>query len=207
MVILAIGFVIIQRQKLSVLIDVIGIDRLENRLNNAKQVATRYNLKTKFYHINIENKNLDFPKKTFTKIFLIDVLEHLRKPRTLINKCSQWLKPGGILIITTPSLPQKRWVFKNKHDYFSYGHDHHFHQGFSLKLIKNWINYSGCWSKVAHKDIFFAIYQFTWEFSEKIRKISPNLYRLLIPFLHPLLVFDRFLHFQQNNAFILIAKK
>jgi len=188
--------------------EVLGVDRLENRLENARRVAIRYKLRSKFRCINIESEDLDFPDETFTKILLIDVLEHLRKPEIIISKCARWLRPDGILVISAPLLNQKSWFFKESGDYFIYGQDYHYHKGFTLKLIRNWLGQSGLQYKVREREIFFALYQLTWEFSEKIRRISPNLYRLIVPLLHPLLIFDRLWPLgQQGNGFILIAKK
>jgi SAM-dependent methyltransferase len=44
-----------------------------------------------------------FPAASFDAATLIEVIEHLRDPRPLLAECRRVLKPGGILLITTPN--------------------------------------------------------------------------------------------------------
>jgi SAM-dependent methyltransferase len=44
-----------------------------------------------------------FPDASFDAATLIEVIEHLRDPRPLLAECRRVLKPGGILLITTPN--------------------------------------------------------------------------------------------------------
>lgn len=44
-----------------------------------------------------------FPDGAFDAATLIEVVEHLRDPRSLLVECRRVLKPGGILLITTPN--------------------------------------------------------------------------------------------------------
>ncbi len=44
-----------------------------------------------------------FADATFDAATLIEVLEHLRDPRALLAECRRILKPGGVLLITTPN--------------------------------------------------------------------------------------------------------
>ena len=44
-----------------------------------------------------------FPDASFDAATLIEVIEHLRDPRSLLAECRRVLRPGGILLITTPN--------------------------------------------------------------------------------------------------------
>jgi len=44
-----------------------------------------------------------FPDGAFDAATLVEVIEHLRDPRSLLAECRRVLKPGGILLVTTPN--------------------------------------------------------------------------------------------------------
>ncbi len=44
-----------------------------------------------------------FPDAAFDAIALIELVEHLRDPRSLLEECRRILRPGGIVMITTPN--------------------------------------------------------------------------------------------------------
>lgn len=44
-----------------------------------------------------------FADDTFDVATLIEIVEHLRDPRALLAECRRILKPGGVLLITTPN--------------------------------------------------------------------------------------------------------
>lgn len=44
-----------------------------------------------------------FPDAAFDVVTLIELIEHLRAPRTLLAECRRILRPGGILMATTPN--------------------------------------------------------------------------------------------------------
>lgn len=44
-----------------------------------------------------------FPDATFDALILMEVVEHLGEPRPLLAECRRVLKPGGILLVTTPN--------------------------------------------------------------------------------------------------------
>jgi 2-polyprenyl-3-methyl-5-hydroxy-6-metoxy-1,4-benzoquinol methylase len=45
-----------------------------------------------------------FPDSAFDAVILMEVIEHLREPRPMLAQCRRVLKPGGILLITTPNV-------------------------------------------------------------------------------------------------------
>jgi SAM-dependent methyltransferase len=74
----------------------------------AKFASEKLNLKV----INVKFDEFVSEDNAFDVITLIDVLEHLVDPRTMLEKCHKLLAPGGILLIKVPNYkPQK---FKQK---------------------------------------------------------------------------------------------
>jgi 2-polyprenyl-3-methyl-5-hydroxy-6-metoxy-1,4-benzoquinol methylase len=56
------------------------------------------------FHIgNIETGTFPFAGETFDVIMFPDVLEHLTDPWGILQKCIQWLKPGGVCLISIPN--------------------------------------------------------------------------------------------------------
>ena len=48
------------------------------------------------------------PKPEFDFILLLDVIEHIEKDRDFLRHVSQFLKPGGFIVVTTPAF-QSLW--------------------------------------------------------------------------------------------------
>jgi len=53
----------------------------------------------------------DFEKDKFDLIICWDVLEHLQKPRLALDKMSQSLKPGGLMVLKLPNLMSFKGLF------------------------------------------------------------------------------------------------
>lgn len=49
-------------------------------------------------------KDDNYPENKFDKVFLIDVIEHVKNDRKLIEQCFKALKKGGELFIETPNI-------------------------------------------------------------------------------------------------------
>jgi 2-polyprenyl-3-methyl-5-hydroxy-6-metoxy-1,4-benzoquinol methylase len=48
-------------------------------------------------------EDASFPAASFDAVALIELLEHLRDPRALLAECRRILRPGGVLMATTPN--------------------------------------------------------------------------------------------------------
>jgi 2-polyprenyl-3-methyl-5-hydroxy-6-metoxy-1,4-benzoquinol methylase/uncharacterized protein YbaR (Trm112 family) len=68
------------------------------------------------YVIGDAHTNL-FAECSFDVVSMFEVLEHVRNPFTIIQNCSRWLKPGGLLVV---SAPQYWHVHGWPGDYFRY---------------------------------------------------------------------------------------
>mgnify|MGYP001559837226 CR=1 FL=1 len=49
-------------------------------------------------------ENAPYPKNSFDFVFLGEIIEHVNNPRNLIKQCSEFLKPSGVIVITTPNI-------------------------------------------------------------------------------------------------------
>jgi len=78
--------------------------------------------------------------KKYDSIFMFHVIEHVKNPEILINKCSTMLKNGGCLVIETPNYNSwDRLIFKDK--WFNFHVPYHTYI-FSLKSFRNIIKNS-----------------------------------------------------------------
>lgn len=185
--------------------EVVGVERLSHRVKISKKTAEKHGTNTRFICKDIEKEKVNFDCK-FDKIIILDCLEHLRNPQSMIEKSFSWLKKGGVLFISTPYFKQNRFFLDSYQEEFAYGEDQHHYDGFSKKQLNNWLKEAG-FKKNEVRYTFYKIYQFTWEISEKMRR-SKLLYSLFIPFFHLMFVLDRkFKPGNKGNGLICIAKK
>jgi 2-polyprenyl-3-methyl-5-hydroxy-6-metoxy-1,4-benzoquinol methylase len=183
---------------------VTGIDRLEQRLNNARLTSERYSLHCEYQLEDINS--VEFHVNKFSKILLIDVLEHIEKPQEILKKCSGWIIKNGLLFISVPQKNQKRWWLNKQQDFFNYGEDNHKFIGFDSQEIIKWIEENN-FVVIQKKEAFYFFYQICWELLEPVRKIKPNLYRFLVPFFYPFLILDRMISLGRGNCILFVAKK
>lgn len=61
--------------------------------------AKRYLKGKKCQLIKVKDENLPFADNSFDAIFLFDVIEHVKDPKTTIKECYRVLKPKGLLYI------------------------------------------------------------------------------------------------------------
>jgi len=66
------------------------------------------------------NADLPFPDNSFDGINLKDVFEHLENPAHIVRECARILKPGGILVFSTPNMlnlaSRVRFLFTGFHE-------------------------------------------------------------------------------------------
>jgi 2-polyprenyl-3-methyl-5-hydroxy-6-metoxy-1,4-benzoquinol methylase len=78
--------------------DVYGVDIAAHKVRKAKLRGI------KAYTVDIEKKPLPFRANYFDVVLLTDVIEHVFDTDLLLNKIHRVLKPGGMLLITTPNV-------------------------------------------------------------------------------------------------------
>ena len=78
--------------------NVSGLDFVEKNINVAKDHAKKEFLKINYFLSDIDKLNL---KKKYDVVLLLEVLEHLDNWENISKKINLYLKPNGILIIST----------------------------------------------------------------------------------------------------------
>ena len=66
------------------------------------------------------NDALPFPEAQFDAVVSIEGIEHIRRPFDFLAECARILKPGGLLILTTPNISalrsRWRWLLTGFHN-------------------------------------------------------------------------------------------
>lgn len=93
------GYYLFLLSSLPVDLDLTGLDSDKKALDEAKESLTGKNIK----FILGNSNNLPFKKNTFDKIIASEVLEHIEDDEKALKQIIQILKPGGLLVISTPS--------------------------------------------------------------------------------------------------------
>ena len=87
--------------------EVMGVELIEIANSNQK-----HPLIDKFQIANIEQENIQAKEEYFDIIICADVLEHLVDPWSIVNKLSQYLKKGGVLIVSIPNIREWKTLGK-----------------------------------------------------------------------------------------------
>lgn len=188
---------------------VFGVELDTERLAIAKEVKSKLNLN----NLDVAYANLlDYhPDEKFDLITCCDVLEHIEDDVSVMKSLKSLLKPGGSLLLTFPSVPQRDhlWLvtWREKKIGFSDEDYGHVRQGYSIPGItatltelgfKN-VNCQytyGFWGTLCF-DIFFVIGD---------NKPNPLLFLLFFPILMLFAFLD--LHFpsRQGSALLVTAR-
>ncbi len=107
-----------------------------------KTVAKKYRIKVKSGPL---QKAL-YAKGSFDAVVAFDVIEHIKNPKKVFEFFSYWLKPGGMIFLTTPNI--RSWDAKilGKHWYgFKKLPEHiHYFSPVSIKLLLSEVGFNNC---------------------------------------------------------------
>lgn len=76
-----------------------GIEVWEQRANGCRRLGYE------IVDINIETTPFPYEAQKFDVVFASHVIEHLPEPAKALRECARVLKPGGILLVATPTKP------------------------------------------------------------------------------------------------------
>lgn len=163
-----------------------------------------------FNELNIKNvtfKKIDIvtsrlKKNAYDLIVNIDVLEHIRPYKKVLNNFSHALRKGGYIFIHTPHNNQKRFFSFTK----GWHHSDHVREGFSLSALSKEVEKSGL-HVVSAKRIFGPFGRISWELNHFFLEKSFILAGAAYPFLYLLSQLDNYITDSEGLGIVLIAKK
>jgi len=80
-----------------------GADIIRDTLDRLREARPSWDLR----EVPSDPATLPWADSSFDRIFLLDVVEHVREPLEMLSEAHRTLKPGGILVLSTPD----RWAF------------------------------------------------------------------------------------------------
>ncbi len=96
----------------------LGFEVIASDVNYSK---FKYKNEIEFQQCDI-TKEMPFPENYFDYVLLLEVIEHLRNPYTVIPKINHIIKRNGSLIISTPNIlnlkSRLRFLFEGAYEYF-----------------------------------------------------------------------------------------
>jgi len=80
-----------------------GADILPETLDRLREARPAWDLR----QVDADPPSLPWAGASFDRIYLLDVVEHVRRPLEMLSEAHRVLKPGGVLVLSTPD----RWAF------------------------------------------------------------------------------------------------
>jgi len=97
------GGMLLSLEKLDPSLALHGADIIRETLDRLRQARPSWDLRL----VAADPPILPWPEDSFDRVFLLDVIEHVRDTSLLLSEVHRLLKPGGILVLSTPD----RWAF------------------------------------------------------------------------------------------------
>jgi len=187
-----------------------GIELDQERLAIAKFTSEKLELK----NLSLVGGNLmDVPMhEAFDLITCCDVLEHIDDDVTVMKRLRDFLKDEGTLLLTFPSVPQRKHLglvkWREERIGFSNEDYGHVREGYSIEGITTTLKsigfrevsceYTfGFWGTLSF-DLFFAIGD---------NKPNPLIFLMAFPFLMLTAMLDLYFPSRQGSALLVVAKK
>lgn len=101
---------------------------------------------SKTYGIDVLQKDVekdDLAAGEYDVVFIGEILEHIRDPSALVAKSAAALKPGGLLVLSTPALEGLLIHSEGKQLAHTHGSEKHERDGFTEAELKDLLNGSG----------------------------------------------------------------
>lgn len=187
-----------------------GIEINEERLKIAEYLKEKLDLTNLSL---MHGSLLDFKSaEAFDLITCCDVLEHIENDEEVIKSLYNSLRTGGMLLMTFPSIPQRKHLglvamrenrigFKNE----DYGH---VRDGYSIEGIKATLKKIGFSSSECQYTFgFWGTLSFDLFFVIGDNKPNPLLFLLSFPFLLAFAAMDIYFPSKQGSALLVVAKK
>ena len=190
--------------------EIVGIEQSEQRIETARHTVSRLGL-SNVSILSGDLEQLDFNDE-FDLIVNADVLEHIEDDRKVLRNLFGALKPGGHVIITSPSIPQRKhlWLVRWRENRigFSPSEYGHVRDGYSKQDIEDKFLQSG--GKPIHTYFtfgFFGTLAFDVFFVIGDNKPNPIVFALCYPFLLALGVLDLYSKPKIGSAILAVGTK
>lgn len=126
-------------------------------------------------------------REAFHLVVCSDVLEHIEDDQTVVANLAAALKPGGILIVTSPSVPQPKHLplvaWRERRIGFSPSDYGHVRQGYSEAHLQRLFEDAGLVTKRVRRTFgFFGTLMFDIFFVTGDSRPNPLIYAALFPF-------------------------
>ncbi|ETX09169.1 class I SAM-dependent methyltransferase [Candidatus Entotheonella palauensis] len=141
-----------------------------------------------------------------------DVLEHIEDDRTVVRNLARALKPGGVLCLTSPSIPQRRHLalvaWRERRIGFHPSQYGHVRDGYSVADMQHFLAANDltvetlCWTFGRFGTLMFDIFFVTGD-----NRPSPLVYAALFPFYMGLSVLDVALPNRSGSAIMAVGRR
>lgn len=90
-------------------LDYVGIDIAEESI----ECAQSRNIPGTFFQVG-STLDIHYPDESFDAITLVEVIEHMPEQSRAIREAARVLKPGGIILLSTPNAECQPWLFDER---------------------------------------------------------------------------------------------
>jgi 2-polyprenyl-3-methyl-5-hydroxy-6-metoxy-1,4-benzoquinol methylase len=124
-----------------------------------------------------EIEEVDYKKDFFDVINMTYVIEHVSNPKGIINKIYRWLKPGGMLLVSSPNWGSIASRFYG--EFFRLNLPHQHILLWEEKTLKMFLNEAG----FEVNNIYFPYFKTEYFNLYELKRLFRNsFYRILLPF-------------------------
>jgi 2-polyprenyl-3-methyl-5-hydroxy-6-metoxy-1,4-benzoquinol methylase len=189
---------------------IVGFELDRTKLENACHAAQRLGLRNiEFIAGRLEA--LPF-EDGFDIVLNADVLEHIEDDRSAIRNLCRALRPGGHVIVTSPSVPQRKHLptvrWREKRIGFEFSQTGHVRTGYSKEDLAE--KFSGAGGRVVRSYYtfgFFGTLAFDVFFSIGDSRPNPVVFALFFPWLMALSALDLVFPRGSGSAILAVARR
>ncbi len=189
---------------------VVGLELEPEKVANSRAIAERLSLRNvEFRQGSLETFEAE---GEFGLIVNADVMEHIEDDRRVLANLYRALRPGGHIILTSPSVPQRKHLrlvaWRERRIGFQPSDYGHVRQGYSLQDLEEKFTAVGAHLKRAYLTFgFFGTLAFDLFFVIGDNRPQPIVFALMFPFLMALAGLDLVFPSRTGSAILAVASK
>jgi 2-polyprenyl-3-methyl-5-hydroxy-6-metoxy-1,4-benzoquinol methylase len=189
---------------------IVGLELDPEKVERARLVAERLGLTNIEFRLgNLEDPSFD---SEFDLILNADVLEHIQDDVTVIRNFCRALRPGGFVLVTSPSIPQRKHLrtvyWREKRIGFHPSDYGHVRDGYSKQDLEE--KFAAAGGRVVDCRFTFGLFgtlAFDVFFSIGDSHPNPVVYALMFPWLMALAGLDLALPTRTGSAILAVAQR